>query len=241
MFSTRLSSSSLLTGLLRKSSQPAATARSMSPSSFSAVTIRIMMLLGGRVALERLADLEAAELGHHDVQQDQVGLERGHLVERVAGRRRPRRSRSPGRPDRPPAARRSGSLSSAIRISAFRPSVDARLSAESWHRITVTECTATCEQVNRRLRSAHRVQSASTRTSVIAAARGTGGTARAPRRGFARCDALVVGRPKRFENPAADAAHLVAAHAARGQAPACRCGCPTGPSACAGRRGSCSC
>ena len=43
-----------------------------------------MMLLGGRVALERLADLEAAELGHHDVQQDQVGLERGHLVERVA-------------------------------------------------------------------------------------------------------------------------------------------------------------
>ena len=36
------------------------------------------------VGLELLADLEAAELRHHDVEQDQVGLERGDLVERVA-------------------------------------------------------------------------------------------------------------------------------------------------------------
>ena len=45
MFSTRLRSSALLTGLERKSLVPASMARSMSPSSLSAVTIRIMMCL----------------------------------------------------------------------------------------------------------------------------------------------------------------------------------------------------
>jgi hypothetical protein len=43
MFSTRFTSSTRLTGLERKSSVPASTARSMSPSSPSAVTIRIMI------------------------------------------------------------------------------------------------------------------------------------------------------------------------------------------------------
>ena len=43
MFSTRFTSSTLLTGFDRKSSVPASTARSMSPSSPSAVTIRIMI------------------------------------------------------------------------------------------------------------------------------------------------------------------------------------------------------
>src|SRR5262249_36563304 len=39
---------------------------------------------GRRVGLQLFADFEAAELGHHDVQQDQVGLERGDLGQRVA-------------------------------------------------------------------------------------------------------------------------------------------------------------
>ena len=43
MFSTRLTSSTRFTGLERKSSVPASTARSMSPSSPSAVTIKIMI------------------------------------------------------------------------------------------------------------------------------------------------------------------------------------------------------
>ena len=107
MFSTRLTSSSLLTGLLRKSSVPASTARSMSPSSLSAVTIRIMMPRVAGSALSCFADLEAAELGHHHVEQDQVGLERRRPWPACRGRRRPRRSRSPARSDRPPAARRS--------------------------------------------------------------------------------------------------------------------------------------
>ena len=40
-------------------------------------------------ALQHAADLEAAELGHHDVQQEQVRLELGHLLQRfvaVVGR-----------------------------------------------------------------------------------------------------------------------------------------------------------
>ena len=84
MISTRLTSSSLLTGLLKKSSQPAATARSMSPNSLSAGDHEDHDLPGFRVALERLADLKAAQLRHHDVQQDQIGLELGHLGQRVA-------------------------------------------------------------------------------------------------------------------------------------------------------------
>ncbi len=44
MFATRFNSSTLLTGFERKSSVPAATARSISPSSLSAVTIKIMIL-----------------------------------------------------------------------------------------------------------------------------------------------------------------------------------------------------
>ena len=55
----------------------------MSPSSLSAVTIRIMMLLVAGIALELLADFEAAELRHHDVEQNQMRLERRDLVERV--------------------------------------------------------------------------------------------------------------------------------------------------------------
>ena len=63
MFSTRLSSSALLTGLERKSSVPACTARSMSPSSFSAVTIRIMMLLVAGSLLSFLQTSKPLSLG----------------------------------------------------------------------------------------------------------------------------------------------------------------------------------
>ena len=41
-----------------------------------------MWLVAG-VALELLANLEAAELGHHDVEQHQVRLERRNLVQRI--------------------------------------------------------------------------------------------------------------------------------------------------------------
>ena len=63
MFSTRFISSSLLTGLLRKSSQPAATARSTSPGSFSAVTIRIMILRVRGPALSFLQTSNPLSLG----------------------------------------------------------------------------------------------------------------------------------------------------------------------------------
>src|SRR5690606_7994163 len=36
---------------------------------------------GGRVALELAADLEPAHAGHHDVQEDQVGVVSGNLLE----------------------------------------------------------------------------------------------------------------------------------------------------------------
>ena len=36
------------------------------------------------IGLELFADLEAAQLGHHHVEQDQVGLERGHFGQGVA-------------------------------------------------------------------------------------------------------------------------------------------------------------
>ena len=39
---------------------------------------------GGRVALELLADLKPTQLWHHHVEQDQVRLERRHLIQRIA-------------------------------------------------------------------------------------------------------------------------------------------------------------
>jgi hypothetical protein len=39
--------------------------------------------LGGRVGLQAAADLVAVHLGHHEIQEDQVGLERGSLRQPV--------------------------------------------------------------------------------------------------------------------------------------------------------------
>ena len=55
----------------------------MSPSSLSAVTIKIMMPLVAGSPLRCLANFEAAELGHHDVEQDQVRVELGDFRQRI--------------------------------------------------------------------------------------------------------------------------------------------------------------
>ncbi len=55
------------------------------------------------------------------------------------------------------------------------------------------------------------------------------------------CTLGVVGRLERFEHPAADRLHLVDAHAAGGERRRADADARWGPSACAGRTGSCSC
>ena len=42
-----------------------------------------MIVLVARVAFELLADFEAAELRHHDIEQDEMRLERRHFVQRI--------------------------------------------------------------------------------------------------------------------------------------------------------------
>ena len=58
---------------------------------------------------------------------------------------------------------------------------------------------------------------------------------------ISRVSCFVVGRTEHFQNPAADACASRRSPCRGWSRPACRCGCPRGPSASAGRRGSCSC
>jgi len=73
----------LVDGLVRKSLAPALTAFSMSPISASAV---IMMMAMSRVrgfALSRSQISLPADFGHHDVEQDEIGLKAGDGIERL--------------------------------------------------------------------------------------------------------------------------------------------------------------
>ena len=62
---------------------PACTARSMSPSFVERGDHQDHDLARGGIGLQLLTDLEARQLGHHHVEQDQIGLERLDLGERI--------------------------------------------------------------------------------------------------------------------------------------------------------------
>ena len=77
MFSTRFTSSTRLTGFDRKSSVPASTEFAKRRDHQDHDRAR------GGIRLQPLADLEAGKLRHHHVEQEDVGLERRYLLERV--------------------------------------------------------------------------------------------------------------------------------------------------------------
>ena len=93
---TRATSAAWSTGFVRYSSAPASRPATMSFGSPLAVTRMIGM--NGRAAsrVQPPADLDAVELRHHDVEQDQVGLASRRATPAPPRRRRPSRSRSRG-------------------------------------------------------------------------------------------------------------------------------------------------
>ena len=84
MFSTRFSSSTLLTGLLEKIVGAGIDGPFDVAQFVQRGNHQDHDRARGRIVLELLANLEAAQLGHHHVQENQIGLEAGHFVERVA-------------------------------------------------------------------------------------------------------------------------------------------------------------
>ncbi len=72
-----------MTGFERKSSVPASTARSMSPSSFRAVTIRTMIRFVSGSLLSCSQTSNPLNLGIITSSRIRSGLKRGDLVERI--------------------------------------------------------------------------------------------------------------------------------------------------------------
>ena len=246
MLRTRVSSSTLLTGLLRKSSVPASTARSMSPDSLRAVTIRIMIERVCGIVLELLADFEARQLGHHDVEQDQVGLELRRLFPACRGRRRRWRSRTRRRSNRLPTTRRwercrrRSGFCSCGRLRTWRVE-PARLRKRPTTSAGLSSAAGQSRKPDCSGRGRLALASLSRRRASGAA--GTGNCSHSEKISLwiSVCKAASPGAFRRLQDPAADRPSFRAGPCRAWSGPACRAECPRDRAACARRRESCSC